>query len=133
MFARVNDVMHPLYFVAGGAAFANAQTFRNNVLYRQIVRRPAVSALLFGFKKLQILAQNRRPRDFAVAQVAKSLFDKAVVFLFRRLIVARLHRALGNDFRILIENQILYRFNASVGHDETFFQLNTVGIDYRTH
>ena len=118
MLAGVNDVVNALDFVARRAAVVDAQTFGNDMFFGQVFGCAAIHARLVRFNELQILAQNVRPRFLAVAQLAKSLFDETVMFLFRRRIVARLHRAFGDDFGVLVKDQVLNGFDFPIGHDK---------------
>lgn len=102
--ARVNDVVNALDFVARRAPVVDAQTFGNDVFFGQVFGRAAIHARFVRIGELQIFAQNGGPRLFAVAQFPKSLFDKAVVIFLRRFIVARLHRAFGDDFGVLVKD-----------------------------
>ena len=107
MFAGVDDVVNALDFVARRAPVVDAQAFGNDVFRGQVFGRAAIRARLVRFNELQILAQNIRPRFLAVAQLAKGLFDKAVVISLRRRVVARLHRAFGDDFSVLEKRRAL--------------------------
>lgn len=124
MLAGVNDVVNALDFVARRAPVVNVQAFGNDVVYGHVPGRAAIRARLVRFNELQILAQNVRPRLFPVAQFAKSLFDKTVMFLFRRRVVTRFHRAFGDDFGVLIKDQFLDRMNFLIGHGKASFWLN---------
>lgn len=104
MFAGVDNVVNALNFVARRAPVVNAQAFGNDVFFGQVFCRAAIHAHLVRFNELQIFAQNVRPRLFAVAQFAKSLFDKAVVIFLRRFVVARLHRAFGDNLGVLVKD-----------------------------
>lgn len=73
------------------------------MVYGHVPGRAAIRARLVRFNELQILAQNVRPRLFAVAQLAKSLFDKTVIFFLRRRGVAPIHRAFG----VFVKNHVL--------------------------
>lgn len=118
MLAGVNDVVNALDFVARRATVVDAQAFGNDVVYGHGPGRAAIRAHLVRFNELQILAQNVRPRLFPVAQLAESLFDKAVVIFLRRFVVARLHRAFGDDFGVLVKDQVLNGFDFPIGHDK---------------
>lgn len=123
VFAGVDDVVNALDFVARRAPVVNVQAFGNDVVYGHVPGRAAIRARLVRFNELQILAQNVRPRFLAVAQFAKSLFDKAVVIFLRRFVIARLHRAFGDDFGVLVKDQVLNGFDFPIGHDENSFWL----------
>ena len=101
MLAGIDDVVNALDFVARRATVVDAQAFGNDMFFGQVFGRAAIHARLVRFNELQILAQNVRPRLFPVAQFAKSLFDKTVMFFLRRRIVARLHRTFGDDLGVL--------------------------------
>ena len=116
MFAGVDDVVNALDFIARRAPVVNAQAFGNDVFFGQVFCRAAIHAHLVRFNELQILAQNVRPRLLAVAQFAKSLFDKAVVVFLRRRVVARIHRAFGNNLGVLVKNQLLDCMDFPIGH-----------------
>ena len=123
MFAGVNDVVNALDFVARRAPVVDPQAFGNDVFRGQVFGRAAIHTRLVRFNELHIFAQNVRPRLFLVAQLTKSLFDETVMFLFRRRIVARLHRAFGDDFGVLVKDQILNGFDFPIGHGENSFWL----------
>lgn len=121
MFAGVDDIVNALNFVARRATVIDAQAFGNDVVYGHGPGRAAIRAHLVRFNELQIFAQNVRPRLFAVAQFAKSLFDKTVMFFLRRRVVARLHRAFGNNLGVLVKNQLLDCMDFPIGHGENSF------------
>lgn len=123
MLAGVNDVVNALDFVARRATVVDAQAFGNDMFFGQVFGCAAIHARLVRFNELQILAQNVRPRLFLVAQLTKSLFDKAVVIFLRRFVIARLHRAFGDDFGVLVKDQILNRFDFPIGHNDCSFWL----------
>lgn len=104
MFAGVDDIVNTLNFVARRATVIDAQAFGNDVVYGHGPGRAAIRAHLVRFNELQIFAQNVRPRLLAVAQFAKSLFDKTVMFFLRRRVVARLHRAFGDNLGVLVKD-----------------------------
>lgn len=124
MFAGVNDVVNALDFVARRAAVVDPQAFGNDVFRGQVFGRAAIHARLVRFNELQILAQNVRPRFLAVAQFAESLFDKAVMISLRRRVVARFHRAFGNNLSVLVKDQFLNRMDFLIRHGNISFWLN---------
>lgn len=132
MFAGVDNVVNALNFVARRAPVVDTQAFGNDMVFGQVFGRAAIRARLVRFNELQILAQNVRPRFLAVAQFAKSLFDKTVMFFLRRRVVARLHRAFGDNLGVLVKNQLLDCMDFPIGHGESSFWLNHFTPFYRT-
>lgn len=116
MLAGVDDVVNALDFVARRATVVDVQTFGNDVVYGHVPGRAAIHARFVRFNELQILAQNIRPRLFAVAQFAKSLFDKTVMIFLRRRIISRLHRAFGDNLGVLVKNQFLDCMDFLIGY-----------------
>lgn len=131
MFAGVDDVVNALDFVARRATVVDPQAFGNDVFFGQVFGRAAIHARLVRFNELQILAQNARPAFLTVAQFAESLFDKTVMIPLRRRVVARFHRAFGDDFGVLVKDQVLDRFDFPIGHGEFSFWLNHLVSIYR--
>ena len=131
MFASVDDVVNALDFVARRATVVDAQAFGSDMLFGQVFGRAAIHARLVRFNKLQILAQNARPAFLTVAQFAESLFDKTVMIPLRRRVVARFHRAFGDDLGVLVKDQVLDRMDFLIGHGEVSFWLNYLASVYR--
>ena len=131
MFASVDDVVNALDFVARRAPVVDAQAFGNDVFRGQVFGRAAIHARLVRCDELQILAQNVRPAFLTVAQFAESLFDKTVMISLRRRVVARFHRAFGDDLGVLVKYQVLDRMNFLIGHGEVSFWLNHLVSIYR--
>lgn len=121
MLAGIDDVVNALDFVARRATVVDAQAFGNDMFFGQVFGCAAIRARLVRFNELQILAQNVRPRFLAVAQLAKSLFNKAVVIFLRCFVIARFHRAFGDNLGVLVKDQVLDRFDFPIGHNKTSF------------